>query len=353
METLSQQDLSSLRRFLQEAVVPGDPAAFATRLLPLMARLVPGDVVCFAQVDPVKQKLVTQITYASGGEAQNRSDVFERYMLTHPVFEHWGKTGQSEAARTSAFVSREEWHTYPLYQEYYKHWRCEDSLAIGLPAPAGLIACFCIERAQNFTDRELLLIETVRPYLANIYRTAEAFSLIGQAGNGHGNDWVLLDGQGGPIVASSRALQLIARHFPGESQREHILPDRLIWWVRRQLKRFTLDEELPPLDDPFVQTTADGGTLTIRLVCGPTTGEQAVLLLRESRVANGNQIHLDDMLTAREIEVLTQARQGFTAAEIADALYISRRTVEKHLEHIYNKLGVDSRIEAVTRAFLS
>jgi NarL family two-component system response regulator LiaR len=55
-------------------------------------------------------------------------------------------------------------------------------------------------------------------------------------------------------------------------------------------------------------------------------------------------------LTDRELEVLQLAAQGLTNYDIAQQLYISVRTVEAHLTHIYNKLGVSSRTEAVVHA---
>jgi DNA-binding NarL/FixJ family response regulator len=55
-------------------------------------------------------------------------------------------------------------------------------------------------------------------------------------------------------------------------------------------------------------------------------------------------------LTDRELEVLQLATQGLTNNEIALRLYVSVRTVEAHLTHIYNKLGVKSRTEAVVHA---
>jgi DNA-binding NarL/FixJ family response regulator len=55
-------------------------------------------------------------------------------------------------------------------------------------------------------------------------------------------------------------------------------------------------------------------------------------------------------LTDRELEVLRAAAQGLTNYDIAQRLYISVRTVEAHLTHVYNKLGVSSRTEAVVHA---
>jgi DNA-binding NarL/FixJ family response regulator len=55
-------------------------------------------------------------------------------------------------------------------------------------------------------------------------------------------------------------------------------------------------------------------------------------------------------LTDRELEVLELAARGLTNYDIAQRLYISVRTVEAHLTHVYGKLGVGSRTEAVVHA---
>jgi len=55
-------------------------------------------------------------------------------------------------------------------------------------------------------------------------------------------------------------------------------------------------------------------------------------------------------LTDRELEVLELVATGFTNRQIAQQLDISVRTVEAHLTHVYDKLGVCSRTEAVVRA---
>jgi DNA-binding NarL/FixJ family response regulator len=57
-----------------------------------------------------------------------------------------------------------------------------------------------------------------------------------------------------------------------------------------------------------------------------------------------------DMLSDREIEVLKLATRGSSNQQIADELCLSLRTVQAHLGHIFNKLQVSSRTEAVVRA---
>ena len=58
----------------------------------------------------------------------------------------------------------------------------------------------------------------------------------------------------------------------------------------------------------------------------------------------------DTALSARELEVLTRVAAGRTNAQIAGDLFLSQATVKTHLVHVFDKLGVTSRTEAVARA---
>jgi DNA-binding NarL/FixJ family response regulator len=62
------------------------------------------------------------------------------------------------------------------------------------------------------------------------------------------------------------------------------------------------------------------------------------------------QDHLE-ALSRREKEILEMLAKGLLYKEIADQLYISPETVKKHVYHVYEKLHVSNRIEAVNRYF--
>ena len=59
--------------------------------------------------------------------------------------------------------------------------------------------------------------------------------------------------------------------------------------------------------------------------------------------------HPQDKLTAREDEILGCLAEGLVTKEIADKLSVSYDTVRYHLKHIYDKLHVHSRTEAVIK----
>lgn len=55
-------------------------------------------------------------------------------------------------------------------------------------------------------------------------------------------------------------------------------------------------------------------------------------------------------LTKREIEVLTHVIQGKSSREVAETLFVSKRTVDFHLANVYDKLHVNNRVQAFRRA---
>jgi len=75
----------------------------------------------------------------------------------------------------------------------------------------------------------------------------------------------------------------------------------------------------------------------------PRTGSGADLDLEFER----SQI---ESLTERELEVLQLIAQGDSNQEIARRLVVSLATVKTHVNHVFAKLGADSRVQVVARA---
>lgn len=70
-------------------------------------------------------------------------------------------------------------------------------------------------------------------------------------------------------------------------------------------------------------------------------------------ISEGAPVNSDDavsaVLTKRQREIMDWIAEGKTSAETAIILDISPRTVEKHLEAVFQRLGVENRIAAVRR----
>lgn len=95
-------------------------------------------------------------------------------------------------------------------------------------------------------------------------------------------------------------------------------------------------------------TGADGLPLSVRNMGAPTLGDTLLLLSPERR---GNPARLAEAaLTPRETEVLAWLAKGKTNRDIGDILGMSPRTVNKHLEHVFEKLGVETRAAAAALA---
>ena len=56
---------------------------------------------------------------------------------------------------------------------------------------------------------------------------------------------------------------------------------------------------------------------------------------------------MHSLLTKREKEIFTLLIRSYTTKEIAKQLYISEKTVRNHISNVIQKLGVESRIQAV------
>jgi DNA-binding CsgD family transcriptional regulator len=57
-----------------------------------------------------------------------------------------------------------------------------------------------------------------------------------------------------------------------------------------------------------------------------------------------------DSLTDAELKVVGLTAEGLTNPEIAERLVVSRRTVATHLEHVFCKLGLSSRVKVAAEA---
>jgi LuxR family maltose regulon positive regulatory protein len=113
--------------------------------------------------------------------------------------------------------------------------------------------------------------------------------------------------------------------------------------LRRELGDRRAARELVREARELISRAPEPGTLVQRLVERSETALRLVVDLSGARPV------VTDELTAREQTVLDLLPTGMSAREIGNELGISRDTVKTHTKRIYQKLGVSSRPEAVSR----
>jgi DNA-binding CsgD family transcriptional regulator len=196
---------------------------------------------------------------------------------------------------------------------------------VGLDAPLTHTKVFIFDRGgtTDFSERDRAVLEVLRPHLPRLYEAArarrrarEALALLEHTDSAV----VVLDGRDGIEHATPQAQRLLSAYF---DRRGAGLPEALAEWLPKQ-RRSDAPEPL--------RVSGDGGLLLVHLAEGS-------LLLEEQRTT--------PLLTEREREILDLVAEGKTNAEIAEAIWIAPGTVRKHLENIYEKLGVHSRTAAV------
>jgi two-component system, NarL family, nitrate/nitrite response regulator NarL len=150
------------------------------------------------------------------------------------------------------------------------------------------------------------------------------------------------------------ALAAAKRERPALVVLEVLLPGVSGFEVCRELK----DEFGEALPIVFVSgTRTESGDRVAGLLVGgddylvkpldPNELLARVRRLLPARLAGGNTTR---KLTTRELEVLSLLVEGLNQPEIAERLFISPKTVGKHIEHILPKLGVHNRAQAVALA---
>jgi DNA-binding CsgD family transcriptional regulator len=274
----------------------------------------------------------------------DENQLVERYLHQHPVYSYAQRTGDQTAHTIADFVSANAWRRTDLYNLMYRPRRIESQVSFTFSTRPGQTIGVILNRGRPaFGEAQRTALNLLRPHLLAAGRRLQAMmelrtalaqteAIIDRLEFGI----VALDALGGIAFANRLGRLAIADFFDDRPRRANALPERILGWLAQQRG--------PAADNltPQAPLTVERGTrrLCIRLV---RVGGERTLLLTE-RPALVDVARLRDFgLTPREAEVLSWLAQGKSDAEIAAILDARPKTVGKHLERIYSKLGVESR----------
>ena len=333
MSRISAADLHDALDFVAEAHSFDALDAFRHGILPGLQRLLPSDLVGYNEVDPGGEALV--LTYPWQVPAAANLEL-PRLAHEHPLISVQ-MNGDFGTYKISDFLSARQFHALELYDGLYSQIGAEDQIAFGLRGPVVIGIAMNRDR-RSFSERDRAMLELLRPHLAQAYgQTAErerAGALLAALESGlaeRGSAVVLVEGDGTLSHLTGAALEMLDRYFP--ERRGASLPLAVANWLA--------DGAANPL-----VVVSEAGRLAIK--AQPSAGATLLTLTDEPSLTPGRLAPLG--LTHRQAEVLALLANGADVERIARDLYISAATVRKHLEHVYARLGVHTRAEAIERA---
>ncbi|MBS1844696.1 MAG: helix-turn-helix transcriptional regulator [Actinobacteria bacterium] len=314
----------------------------------LLREFVPADVVSYNEMDddPVGSWWTTDPVLEVTPELV---DAFRELAGENPVLAYMRRTRDGRPYRISDFLSRAEYHRLPLYREFYGKIDAEYQCAFSLPSRPPVVIGLALTRARtDFTDREVTGLAAARPHLIQAYRNAElaaareATIAALEAGLEQvGTAVIVVDRHGRVDLATPAGRRLLDGPLGGES------PGRLAPTVAAALA--ARREAATPATEPLVVEGLDG-RISLRVLGGPEGGSE--MLVIEPDVSGLSVPALEALgLTPRQAEALRWLALGRRGPEVAKAMGISPRTVEKHLQGAYSKLGVRGASEAAATAW--
>ena len=282
-------------------------------------------------------------------------EILGRYIHQHPIATHIERTKDLSTRKITDFVSQREFRKTALYNEFYRPLQLPYTMGTGIALTQDSVIAIGLHRSkQDFGEQDLAMLELLRPHLVQAYGNAHSVSAMQEQLAALNRSMEEMDRAMMSITphgrihwATARASQLLADYGLQGKRQSDLLPSPLREWLSQQHAAMTAQTDLPAPLTPLIIEHA-GRSLTIRFV---QDGPQRLLFLEE----HGKELSPTSLnqlgLSRRETEILGWIVKGKSNPEIAMILSISVRTIHKHVEHIYLKLGVENRHAAISLAF--
>ncbi|WP_267396663.1 MULTISPECIES: DNA-binding response regulator [unclassified Sphingomonas] len=158
-----------------------------------------------------------------------------------------------------------------------------------------------------------------------------------------GRPALAVDGAGEPHWLTPAAADMLERLFPGWSSASGALPAPFLSALRELQAR-------APTPGARVMVAAGERTLEAGLLRCTAAGQWVFRLSERHEGEEKTILAAQHGLTSREAEVLLWISRGKQNREVSEILQISPRTVNKHLEQIFEKMGVENRASATAIA---
>jgi DNA-binding CsgD family transcriptional regulator len=337
MRTLAERDVKDLLSVVADLAVLDDLLPFPPHLLRRVGELMGGADVSYSVLDRARQRSMFQAGsdgFQSDASTDGEDREFFRLVGEHPLcsrrtrYDEW-----TSVLKVSDFSSQRDFERTEIWNELYRGEEVRYWMDVGIAPTGSQTRMFIFTRGnRDFDERDRLVLELLQPHLQRRHdhtsTAAESADALATLEEGRADNFydVVLCSEGGVVeFASRRSRHLLATYWGSENGS---LPPGLRAALRGSSRAVSADRDGRRL---IVRAARSAGMLLLLL------GE------RDARL---------DRLTPRQLEILQQIASGATDAAAGAVLGVAATTVKKHLEQIYERLGVHTRT-AASAVFLS
>jgi DNA-binding CsgD family transcriptional regulator len=353
---LAGSDLERVIDYLGELNADLMLTSFAHRVVSGLPALIDADMVTYQEVNG-ERRLRRFECYPPAIVSTPEAAPLVQALMDHPLFADDSWPTISGVYRLSDLLRTEQFRAPPVYKEVLAHLGIEYQLMASLAmSPACLIVIALHRRSCDFSERDRLVLEALRPHIIQAYRSAQLIERTGHDLNtlrqvmvGRDRAVIVLDARGKIKWWTKRAREWVRVYCNAifvESSDQ--LPECFDRWYQQQLSLESATDSMPAPGDPLI-VERPGSRLIVYFIPDHLHDEH-ILLLELNRTESSPACLAGLGLSPRECEALFWVAKGKTNCQVGTILHLSTRTVEKHLEHIYIKLGVETRTAAALRA---
>jgi DNA-binding CsgD family transcriptional regulator len=321
---------------------------FPSRTVHILEKFFGTDIVAYNNFPPENQsvRVFSNVDFDPGGKL---TPVFIALFPEHPLSHCVLKDKYLDGLRTTDAMSLPVYKKTAIYNEFYKKIGGDFQMAVVFPGQKGHTIAYALnQNLRNFSDEELFFLRLFFPHLQHAHDldharrvSAVSCNILGAALSAKGLGVMGFDDGHRVCSVNAEAEAAIWQFFRCRPQVGSQMPAALRNSVR-QLENRVRGKEIPTPPRTFVQSAKDGSQTTLRLWLDPEHRRHYLILEPEqAALVPGDLTVLD--LTIRQTEIVHWILQGKTNWETSVILGISNRTVEKHVENIFSKLGVANR----------
>ena len=352
MDGLSRADYRAILDLLKDVSSLQSFDDFAGKLLAGLHRIVDVDSAACMECGPGEEDRQIRFSVPEMSHFASQYSLHQRLIYDHPGWGYLLSTGGGRWYSVSDFLTEAHYHRTGLYNELYRDMKIEDNFGtLSMIAPATMVAISVHRDRRTFNDRDRQVLNLMQPHLIQAWRnnklTHDLHRQIGAyevALESRRDGIVVLDAKRRVRLMSARALRYVEKYF-GRLATDDRLPKKLDAWVCYQENSLQAGQLSVP-QGPLTIAGNEDSQLTVTRV---PDRDGVTLIMQEQVQALSADLGILG-LSRRESDVLLWVARGKSNGEVGAILSISIGTVKKHLEHIFQKLGVESRSAAAARA---